>query len=99
MTETILRIIGEHNSDDRITSRTLEGKTSLCGADIRSIIHGLRLSHHPIAGEGDGYFMARDKFELGHTIASLRSRGSKIFEVANALEDCFKNEELNLWNG
>jgi len=55
------------------------------------------MSHYPIAGESDGYFMARNKSELGHTIASLKSRGSKIFEVADALEECFNEvEQLEL---
>ena len=97
MTETLLRIISEYDTDNRITSNVLGRKTSFCGKEVRTIIHELRMSHYPIAGESDGYFMARNKSELGHTIASLKSRGSKIFEVADALEECFNEvEQLKL---
>lgn len=93
MTETILRIISEHTTDEPIKSRQIELRTQLSGAEIREIVHELRLSKHPIASDDRGYYMARSEQELEHTKAQLRSRGSKILEVARALDDCFASKE------
>ena len=93
MTETILRIISQHTVDNPIKSRQIEQRTTLTGSELRAILHELRLSKHPIAGESEGYFMARNEAELEHTIAQLMSRATKIIAVAKALEDCFASQE------
>lgn len=93
MTETILNIISRHTIDNPIKSREIENKTSLAGAEIRCILHELRLSKHPIGSDGDGYFLARNEAELEHTKAQLMSRATKIIEVVKALDGCFANQE------
>ena len=93
MTETILRIISQHTIDNPIKSFEIELITGLTGAEIRCILHELRLSKHPIGSTADGYFMAINKAELEHTIAQLMSRATKIIAVAKALEECFASQE------
>lgn len=93
MTETILKILNSETSmEEPIKSKTIENRTGLRGFELREIIHELRLSGHPIGSTSDGYFIAKSKWELDHTIAQLKSRGSKIFEVADALENCFDEQ-------
>ena len=100
MTEQLLHLIEKRDKDNPIQSREIEKAVQVSGSEVRSIIHELRLSGHPIASDSNGYYMAGNEDELGHTIAQLKSRGNKIFQVANVLEKCFKNEpQLQLFQG
>ncbi len=100
MTEQVLHLIEKRNKDNPIQSKVIEKTLFLAGSEIRGIIHELRLSGHPIASDSNGYYMAESIEELDHTIAQLKSRGNKIFEVARKLENCFNEQpQLQLFQG
>ncbi len=89
----ILMDIKRGTMDLPVKSKTLERRYGVGGATIREAIHHLRVvDKEPICSDSSGYWFPKNKFELGHTIAQLRSRVKKINEVANALEHYYITE-------
>lgn len=66
------------------------------GADLRSIVHALRVKGYPILANTKGYYYARNKEELYEYIQSFEGRKKKLEEALEGLEDCltdFKGAE------
>lgn len=61
------------------------------GADLRSIVHALRVKGYPILANTKGYYYARNKEELYEYIQSLNGRKEKLEEALEGLEDCLKD--------
>lgn len=59
------------------------------GADVRSIIHALRVKGYPICAYGNGYFYASNGDELQGYIASLEARAREVQEAADGLKAGF----------
>jgi len=85
--------IKRSNIDNPIKSKMFERRYGVGGATVREAIHDLRVKDkEPICSDANGYFFPRDKFEISHTIAQLRSRVREINEVANSIEEYFTRE-------
>ncbi len=61
------------------------------GADMRSVIHALRMKGYPICGTGEGYYYAGSQTELFQYIESLGGRIAKQQEALDALKKSFPN--------
>ena len=59
------------------------------GANMRSIIHALRVKGYPICANGNGYYYAQTSTELSEYIVSLNSRIDKLQEASNGLNRSF----------
>jgi len=59
------------------------------GANMRSIIHALRVKGYPICANGRGYYYARTSTELSAYIVSLSSRIMKTEEACKGLHKGF----------
>ena len=57
--------------------------------EIRHIVRDLRLEGVPIGSNDKGYFLAKSKEELEHTINKLLSQNRKHIDLMLALEKCF----------
>ena len=89
----ILMDIKKSNINEPIKSKVLERRYGVSGSTIRQAIHHLRVvDKEPICSDANGYFFPRDKFEISHTIAQLRSRVREINDVANSIEAYFSME-------
>lgn len=55
------------------------------GADMRSIIHALRLKGFPICASGRGYYWAENKLELHTFIQSLQGRADELQAAIDGL--------------
>jgi flagellar motor protein MotB len=55
-------------------------------AGVRELVNHARTIGIPIAGDGRGYFFARDSAELSPAIADLKSRIAKISQALHGLE-------------
>ena len=60
---------------------------------IRKMVREIRLKGIPIASGDGGYFIAKNKEELKHTINRLYSQNREHVDLIFALEDCFKEEK------
>ena len=60
--------------ENKITSRDLESKTHLKGAQIRAEVNRLRTAGAPIASDANGYYIATTQEALTATIRNLESR-------------------------
>ncbi len=56
------------------------------GADMREIIHNLRVLSYPICAKSEGYWMAKDRDELDKFIYTLKMRVRSQQEVVAGLE-------------
>lgn len=72
-----------------ITARELARKVSADPRKVREAISDLRRESVPIASDNRGYWWANNRQELDHTIAHLKSRATKEFEIVRGLEQCF----------
>ena len=89
----ILIDIKQTDINKPVKSNILERRYGVSGSTIREAIHSLRVTEkEPICSDAKGYFYPRDKMEINHTIAQLRSRVKEINEVANAIEEYFVSE-------
>lgn len=68
------------------TSTEIFAKFNITDQALRSIIHKLRLDGYPIASSPKGYWWAKTPDEIDPTIAHLRGRATKIYEIVRALE-------------
>lgn len=51
------------------------------GADLRSIIHALRVKGHPICANGRGYYVAKSKKEIDEYCTQLDGRARQMSEA------------------
>ena len=59
------------------------------GANMRSIIHALRVKGYPICANGRGYYYAQTSTELSEYIVSLNARIMKTEEASRGLSKGF----------
>ena len=59
------------------------------GANMRSIIHALRVKGYPICANGRGYYYAQTSMELSEYIVSLNARITKTEEASRGLSKGF----------
>ena len=78
-----------HRKENPIFSSELEEMFNISGEKLRTIIHELRSENKPIASSRNGYFWAKDLFELQETINHLEGREISIRRVRHSLEKCF----------
>jgi len=60
-------------------------------ANVRSIIHALRVKGYPICSSRKGYWYAQSTLELSKYISQLQGRISKIQKVVDSLNRSFDN--------
>ncbi len=89
----VLQEIMKYNIESPIKSKFLEAQFELAGATVREIIHFLRVDQKRPIGSKNGYFYARTREELKHTINDLRSRQRKIYRAEKGLSAAFEPEE------
>lgn len=92
----ILRLIKQATKEDPITGK--EGalriglrprSTGKEGADMRSVIHALRVKGYPVCASGKGYYYAKTFTELSEFISSLNGRINKIEEAVAGLQQSY----------
>lgn len=88
-----LEIISMHPVNKPVTGKEVAIQISLKaratgkeGADMRSIIHALRVKGYPICATGRGYFYASNGDELKGYIDSLEARANEVQEAADGLK-------------
>jgi len=57
------------------------------GADMRSIIHNLRVLGYPICAKSEGYWLAKDRDDLDKFLYTLKMRIRSQQEVVKGLEE------------
>lgn len=67
------------------------GNRTVPGADMRQIIHALRVKGYPICANSRGYFYARTEESLSKFIVKLQSRLQSQEEALNGLKGSFHN--------
>ena len=92
-----LEVIENHTREDAVTGAELAVLIELeprspdkPGADMRQVIHALRVKGFPICASGKGYWWPKDQAELQTYIDSLQAR---INEQEDALEGLQKGFE------
>jgi len=92
-----IEIVKYHTLENPVSGKTIaefiglkERPTGREGADMRSIIHKLRLSGYPICSSDKGYYWARDRKELSEYVKRLDSRIQSIREVRDALKESYR---------
>ena len=71
----------EHQGkDNAIVSRALEERLGCKGTMIREMVNELRSAGVPICSDRNGYYIAKSREELDHTIVQLKSR-VKMFDT------------------
>ena len=73
-----------------------ERQKGMEGADMRSIIHALRLKGYPICASGRGYWYAKSEVELQAFIVSLQARSDSIVEAIEGLKKAGNKVRENL---
>lgn len=61
------------------------------GADLRSIVHALRVKNYPVCASGDGYYVAQTSEELSKYIFSFEGRIAKEQAALEGLKQAFGN--------
>ena len=61
------------------------------GADVRAIIHSLRIEGYPIIATDRGYYYAHTKKELSDYIKRLKNRIEEQQKIVDGLRKSFKN--------
>lgn len=91
-----IEIISMHPSKKPITGKEVAIQIGLKaratgkeGADMRSIIHALRVKGYPVCAHGRGYFYAADGDELKGFIDSLEGRANEVMEAADGLKQAY----------
>lgn len=86
--QSTLKVIEAHSKGDEITGKEVAMKIGLRprdtgkeGADMRSVIHALRVKGYLICANTKGYFYATDINEAQETIESLEGRVKKQYEA------------------
>ena len=87
-------LIKNYSIEKPIKSKVIERTFSLAGATVREIVHYLRVKkRRPLGMNQSGYFYARNRAELEHTINNLKSRSQKIKRAVQGLEGAFNPTE------
>ena len=68
-----------------VTSRVLEHTFCVSGVKLREKVNQLRRQGYPICSDAAGYYYARTKEELDHTISQLFSRSREIAAAATGM--------------
>ena len=89
----ILYDLSKVKKDQPMKSIIIQRKYNLKGAEVRQIIHQLRLNGVPICSGPDGYYYPKDRIEAKHTINHLKSRAKSLFNVIIAMEEHFDKED------
>lgn len=63
---------------------------SVSGVEVRRLINAARSNGDPICSNGKGYYIAKDKEELRHTIESMRGRIKAMSEAVDGMEKCLR---------
>ncbi len=91
-----LRLIKQATKEDPITGKDVALRIGLRprstgkeGADMRSVIHALRVKGYPVCASGKGYYYAKTFTELSEFISSLNGRIKKIEEAVEGLQQGF----------
>ena len=83
----VIEYLKTRNIKNKTTSKSLELEFCLSGAEIRSIVHyGRSVLHLPICSDSNGYFYARNKYQMEHTIRQMRSRIKFINDAVCGME-------------
>ena len=70
-----------------ISSRIgLKNSRSREGADLRSVIHALRVKGYPVCASGSGYWYPADGSELKEYITGLEARANELLVAADGLK-------------
>ncbi len=96
LTLLLLNRIKHHNSDNPVTSKSLEQIYKCNGSKIRDVIHNLRIHGEPIGSGDGGYFYCNHYYEIESTVNHLRSRAADMFETARAIEKKFDHSQMEL---
>jgi hypothetical protein len=68
----------------------LKNSKSREGADLRSVIHALRVKGYPVCASGNGYWWPADGDELKAYIGSLEARAMEVQEAVDGLKAGFQ---------
>jgi hypothetical protein len=74
----------------------LKQQTGAEGANLRSIIHTIRVKGFPICATGRGYFYARTNEQLSKFITRLQNRLMSQEEALSGLKEAFHNVGYNI---
>jgi hypothetical protein len=96
----VLSLIGE-GMDNPTTVSTITKLTGLRDTFVRQIVHELRVTHKQPIGTRNtigksGYYIITNDAERDQTAANMRSRASKIMQVARAIEAIPDKEQTSL---
>ena len=93
MNNKAIEILRQHTREFPITGKLLakkiglpQRKSGLEGADLRALIHELRVAGFPICASTSGYYFAQNKAELDNFIGRLENRIGKQQEVVDTLK-------------
>lgn len=70
-----------------------ERERGMEGADVRAIIHALRVKGYPICANRKGYYWARNQTELDEFLTDF---GNRIYSQKKALEGMVSNSKLEV---
>ncbi|MCK9318917.1 hypothetical protein [Methanoculleus sp.] len=93
--EKTLKVVKEASRARPVTAKRLAFIINLKenpgkeGANMRSIIHALRVKGYPICANGKGYYYAQTSTELSEYIVSLGTRIMKVEEAVKGLQKSF----------
>ena len=95
---TIIYEIKRRSKDNPIFSKELERLFGVSDVKVRDAVHKARtVENIPIGADNKGYFMPRNRAEILHTVASLRSRAARCLEAAEGIEKHYtKNNQQEL---
>jgi hypothetical protein len=89
-----IEILKHHTAENKITGKSLaktiglqDRRSGLEGADMRAIIHALRMAGFPILADTEGYWYAQTKEELKDFIGRLEHRVGEQQKVIDALKE------------
>ena len=93
LTVHVWKDLNASSINKKLFSKQIERRYGLSGAEIRSIIHQLRLEGKPVCSGDKGYWLAHSLIDARSTINHLRSRARSMMEIANSIESNLKKEE------
>src|SRR3990167_8169148 len=101
----VLEIVSQHPRYSPITGKQVADKIGLKdrdsgkeGADMRSVIHALRVKGYPICANGKGYWYARTAEELSKYIFGFQGRVNKEQAAVDGLKNSFPNVGMGFQN-
>ena len=87
-----VEVVTPHRKENPITGVKIaaaiglkERKSGKEGADMRSIIHALRVKGYPICANGKGYYWPENKQELYDFVQSLQARADDVLAAVEGL--------------